>query len=82
MAGGIIEKIVLSIYWTLLRIILVLLLFFALISLLTYLIIMGDKAATIPMKKVQIATLNITRTENVKVTEPATDKTMRVPADQ
>ncbi len=43
---------------------------------------MGDKAATIPMKKVQIATLNITRTENVKVTEPATDKTMRVPADQ
>jgi hypothetical protein len=43
---------------------------------------MGDKAATIPMKKVQIATLNITRTENVKVTEPATDKTMRVPEDQ
>jgi hypothetical protein len=43
---------------------------------------MGDKAATIPMKKVQIAALNITRIENVKDTESATDKTMRAPEDQ
>lgn len=37
---------------------------------------MGDKAPATPMKKVQIVTLNITRTENVKVTETATDKTL------